>query len=91
MGSSLNSILVEKREYLINLCAYIHLNPLKANLVANLKDWEFSNYLEWIGKRKGTLFSDELITSHFNDRNYYEKAIIELGMNSKKQYISENI
>lgn len=39
---------VDKEEYLLHLCRYIHLNPIKAKLVSRVEDWEFSNYLEWM-------------------------------------------
>ena len=38
------NIAVEREEYLYQLCRYIHLNPVKANLVKNPEDWEFSDY-----------------------------------------------
>jgi putative transposase len=53
------AIPVMKEKYLIHLCRYVHRNPLDAGLVANLEDWHYSNYLEWIGKRKDTLVDRE--------------------------------
>ncbi|NJL48398.1 MAG: hypothetical protein HC929_14100 [Leptolyngbyaceae cyanobacterium SM2_5_2] len=40
------SIGVESDEYLYHLTRYIHLNPVKAGIVAHPKDWEFSSYLD---------------------------------------------
>ncbi|MCR4439385.1 MAG: transposase [bacterium] len=40
---------VEREEYLVHLCRYIHLNPVVAGLVRNPEDWAFSNYLECVG------------------------------------------
>jgi len=34
---------------------YIHQNPLRAGLVSDMKDWEFSSYRDYAGLRKGTL------------------------------------
>jgi putative transposase len=34
---------------------YIHQNPLKANLVSKLEDWEFSSFRDYAGLREGTL------------------------------------
>ena len=45
--------IVQDEKYLIGLCYYIHLNPLKAGLVKSLDDWPFSNYPEFVGKRNG--------------------------------------
>lgn len=49
------AIAVNSDEYLCHLARYIHLNPVKAGLVAHPKDWEFSSYLEYAGLRAGTL------------------------------------
>jgi putative transposase len=49
------AIAVDSDEYLYHLTRYIHLNPVKAGIVAALKDWEFSSYLEYAGLRSGTL------------------------------------
>ena len=41
---------------LLQICVYIHRNPLEAGLVVDLKGWQWSNYWEWIGLRNGQLF-----------------------------------
>jgi putative transposase len=51
--------------YLLHLCRYVHLNPLEAGLVTDLRDWPYSNYLEWIEQRNGTLVDREFVSSHF--------------------------
>jgi putative transposase len=38
---------------------YIHQNPVKASLVKNAEDWEFSSYRDYYGDRKGTLANKE--------------------------------
>src|SRR5574341_1106415 len=45
------AIWVEREEYLLQLCRYIHLNPVKAGLVARAEDWEFSSYRDYVGLR----------------------------------------
>jgi REP element-mobilizing transposase RayT len=54
-------VLVDRDEYLIHLCRYIHLNPVEAGLVEHPEEWPFTNYLEWIGEREGTLQDREFI------------------------------
>jgi REP element-mobilizing transposase RayT len=49
------AILVESTEYLLNLSRYIHWNPVKAGLVKQPQDWEFSSFHEYVGLRGGTL------------------------------------
>ncbi|MDM8532511.1 transposase [Anaerolineales bacterium HSG25] len=59
------SIHVDVDSYVLHLCRYVHLNPVKAGLVAQPHDWPFSNYLEWIQQRKGTLVDHEFVTGYF--------------------------
>ncbi len=40
-------------DYLITCFFYIHQNPLKANLVRDLKDWQFSSWADYAGLRDG--------------------------------------
>jgi len=50
----------EKQEsYLINCLHYIHRNPLKADLVREIKDWPYSSYPDYAGLRNGTLCNKE--------------------------------
>jgi putative transposase len=39
---------------------YIHNNPVKARLVSNPGDWEFSSFLDYYGNRKGSLIDKEI-------------------------------
>lgn len=70
------SIHVDKEEYLIYLCRYIHCNPLKARLVANIQDWPYSNYLDWIGKRNGKLFDADFVQSYFPTPAEYQDFVL---------------
>jgi len=58
--SPLQHKIIATEEYFIRLSLYIHFNPVKSNLVKRPEDWIYSNYLEWIGKRKGKLFCKEV-------------------------------
>ena len=63
--------------YLTLLCKYIHNNPFKAGLVDDLEKWQYSNFLEYIGKRTGTLFSKELLENYSDDFSDYISEIEE--------------
>jgi len=39
---------IDRDEYLVHLCRYIHLNPVAANLVSQPEDWPHSDYREWV-------------------------------------------
>jgi len=56
---------VDKWEYLVTLCRYIHRNPVKARLVSKPEDWLYSNYQEWIGLRNGELKDKIFIQDQF--------------------------
>lgn len=44
------SILVDKDSYLLELCRYVVLNPVRAGMVANPDQWAWSSYLPSAGK-----------------------------------------
>lgn len=60
------SILVEKGEYLVELCRYIVLNPVRAGLVKLPEEWIWSSYRSILGLDKNTIFlTREWILSQF--------------------------
>ncbi len=79
------SIRVDEENYLIHLCRYIHRNPLEAGLVSDLKDWAFSNYLEWIDKRKGSLVDRAFVQSRFPSPLDYQQFVLEYSPPKKVQ------
>ena len=54
-------IWIDRDEYLIHLCRYIHLNPVSAHLVSQPAEWAFSNYREWIGQRSEVLCDERFM------------------------------
>ncbi len=75
--SPFKAIDVDRYDYLIHLCRYIHANPVKAGLVKSLDEWIFSNYLDWIGEREGKLVDKAFISEHFPDVNEYCSFVFE--------------
>jgi REP element-mobilizing transposase RayT len=43
------AILVEKDAYLLELCRYVVLNPVRANMVQRAEDWKWSSYRATVG------------------------------------------
>jgi len=70
-------ILVENEVHLIHLCRYIHANPVKHGLVADLAEWPYSNYLEWIGERDGTLVDRDFVREHFASPQSYREFVLD--------------
>jgi len=69
------AIHIDKENYLIHLCRYIHRNPIEAKLVSNISEWKYSNYLDWLGMRKGKLVDKNFILDRFGSANNYKKFI----------------
>jgi len=69
------AILVESDEYLHHLCRYIHANPVRHAIAGDLELWPYSNYLEWLGKRNGTLIDRAFVQAHFGTAANYQKYV----------------
>jgi putative transposase len=76
---------VDKWEYMMILCKYIHRNPLKAGLAARPEDWAYSNYREWIGVRDGVLVDKVFIADHISSVEEYVKFMNDVD-DEKKSY-----
>ncbi len=68
---------VESDTHLLHLCRYIHGNPVKDGLVSDPADWPYSNYLEWIGERDGTLFDLQFVYQHFRTSTDYRTFVLD--------------
>ena len=82
---------VDDDSYLVYLCKYIHINPVKAGLVEKPEDWDFSNYQEFLGIRKGTLFDQNFFDEYFYNPDDYLAFVNEDAIDLKmpigfKQY-----
>jgi len=62
---------VDRDEYVIHLCRYVHLNPVTAGLVSDPAEWPYSNYLEWIEARSGTLVDRAFVQQFFPTPDAY--------------------
>ncbi len=65
------AILVDKDSYLLELCRYVVLNPVRAKMVDKPEDWRWSSYLVTIGQQTGFpgLASDALLLQFGEQRN----------------------
>ena len=68
---------IRSTSHLFHLCRYIHGNPVKDGLVADPVDWQWSNYLEFIGERKGSLVDLEFIKTQFIDGWTYKQFLFQ--------------
>jgi hypothetical protein len=64
-GIPLRQVFQSDNDYARTCLRYIHQNPVKANMVQNPEEWEFSSALDYIHLRENTLcdipFSRELL------------------------------
>ncbi|MCL5667091.1 MAG: transposase [Patescibacteria group bacterium] len=67
------AISVENDPQLLWVSSYIHNNPKTANLVDNLTDYPWSSYLDYIGKRQGTLCDKEFILKMIGGAEKYKR------------------
>ena len=64
-------IRVESEEYLTQLIAYIHLNPIKHQFAEDFRNYKFSSYLAYIEDRQ-TNIEKQHIMSLFGDKTNFE-------------------
>ena len=66
-------------EHILNAAAYIHANPVHANLAQFPEEWEFSNFQEYLRMRKGSLYSERFLLDYIGNPENYRKQVIELA------------
>jgi REP element-mobilizing transposase RayT len=67
--------LVDKPEYLLHVCRYIHANPVKDGVAQQVALWPYSNYLEWVGLRNGSLVDRSFVHTHFPNPADYQQFV----------------
>ena len=80
---SFDAIPVVKDAHLLHLCRYIHRNPVEAGLVTHPAQWPYSNYLEWVEQRPGTLVDRDFVRAHFPTPEAYERFVIDYAPSKK--------
>ena len=73
--------IIENEVYFKWICKYILSNPVEANLVKSIADWEFSSARDYLGLRNGDLNNKELITSHFESKNQFDNFLLDTDIN----------
>ena len=77
LRSPLHHHLVDSDQYLIYLCQYIHLNPVKAGFVKDPCEWPYSNYADWLDIRRNGIFDPEMRNEYFSTPSEYQKSLME--------------
>ena len=51
--------------------------PVKDGIVADITQWPYSNYLEWIGERDGKLVDKAFVHDNFDTPEEYRKFVLK--------------
>lgn len=93
------SRMIERDGYLEHICRYIHLNPVKANLVTLPEQWEYSDYREWImdnpatsgtdshQKEVGDFSKHRLRNELFGSGQEYKKFVMDFEAERKNEHL----
>jgi len=76
-------------EYCLQVIRYIHLNPVTAKIVTSPDKWEYSNYLDWIDRKKTGLMDKELRNAYFPDSQDYKRFVEEFQMEQKNDKLEK--
>lgn len=68
---------IRTEEHVLQLCHYIHANPIKHGVVGRLDDWPYSNYHEWIKIRAGHLVDHTFVQEYFPIPETYRQSMME--------------
>lgn len=78
------SIIVDKDNYLLELTRYIHLNPVRANIVEDPANYKWNSYGEYISENKINLIDKNQIYKYFQiEPEVYRDFVLK---NLKKNY-----
>ena len=88
-----NAILVDRDIYAKELSRYIHLNPIRAKMIDKLEHYQWSSYLEYIGRRKPpSWLVRDFILSYFGQKakiaqqNYLKFVEAKVGQKYKSPF-----
>lgn len=71
------NVLVESEEQLLHLSRYVHLNPLVAGLVSNLRNYHWSSYRGYLGADNDSFCTTDMVKGHFSSASGYEKFVLD--------------
>jgi len=73
------SILVDKDNYLLELCRYLVLNPVRAKLVKSPEQWSWSSYAATAGlvKAESWLATERVLALFSGSRKRYQRFVLE--------------
>ncbi len=89
------AILIDKDSFLLELSRYIHLNPVRANMVQKPEDYVQSSYRWYIGKNRGNslVYKDLILKmiSRTGSASKRYKEFVESGINENIENPSKDL
>lgn len=76
--------LINSDSLLLHTSRYIHLNPLASGIVNNLKDFQWSSYLEYVNYSKDNLCKKEIILNQFTSNSAYQQFVLDQANYAKE-------
>ena len=79
------SEIIENDQYNLQVSRYIHLNPVKANMVDQPLEYKWSSYNDYLDADRDKIIDDEKILSYFKNKSrvlymkYVESIVINLA------------
>lgn len=77
------SEIIENDQYNLQVSRYIHLNPVKANMVVEPLEYKWSSYNDYLDPDSDKIIDDEKILSYFKNKSraLYMKYVESLDIN----------
>lgn len=72
-----NSQYIKDKKYLLNCLNYIHMNPVKANMISRPGDYRYSTYNDYIDKRG--IVNDNILTKVFGCKDNYLDIFLNIS------------
>ena len=64
--------LIENDKQMLETSRYIHLNPVKANMVEKPGEYKWSSYTMFIGKKEEKLINPDILLKYFKQDNKHK-------------------
>ncbi|ADZ85511.1 transposase [Cellulosilyticum lentocellum] len=84
------SSIVKNEAYFVNVSKYIHLNPVKAQLVQKPEEYEWSSYSVYIADKKDDIVDVELLLSYFAPQ-YTQSKVLYKHYVEEKELVDEEV
>ena len=79
------SEVIKDDKYMLEVSRYVHLNPVRANMVLKPEEYKWSSYTMFIGKKEERLINTETVLKYFKHNNKYKlyKEFVESMLTEK--------